>query len=272
MKKIIILTGNEMRHKFFRIYLGASKDIIVLKSYCENGATLESKIKEEEDAGTRTDHLKEREQTEIDFFGTFTEKVQDNSNFLVIQKGEINHERFVEEIEKLNPDLIISYGCSIIKSRLLQTYKNRFINLHLGLSPYYRGSGTNFWPLVNNEPGFIGASFMYIDEGIDTGQIIHQIRAEIYPWDNSQTLGNRLIVNSAICSEKIVGVFEKLTPIPENFFPIFKERYYKNKDFNEESVKIARTNISTGILNKYITTKSVFDNNYPIFENPAIKN
>ena len=61
------------------------------------------------------------------------------------------------------------------------------------MSPYYRGSGTNFWPFVNNELQFIGATFMHIDEGVDTGEIIHQIRANIFHDDNIHQIGNRLI-------------------------------------------------------------------------------
>lgn len=270
MKKIIILTGNELRHKFFRIYLGASKNITVLKSYCENGATLVSKISEEEEARTRTDHLKERQETEIDFFRIFTEKVPDNSNFLVIQKGEINHEKIVAEIENLNPDLIISYGCSIIKSRLLETYKNRFLNLHLGLSPYYRGSGTNFWPVVNQEPGFIGATFMYIDQGIDTGKIIHQIRADIHAWDTIHTLGNRLIRDAAYACERLIESSNQLVTIPDDYFPVYDEKYYKNRDFTEEAVMKAYQNLENGLFSNYLKTKSDFMEKHPIFSNPGL--
>jgi len=48
----------------------------------------------------------------------------------------------------------------------------------LGLSPYYLGSGTNYWPLVNEKPEFVVATFMHIDTDIDTEEIIHQIRAK----------------------------------------------------------------------------------------------
>ena len=38
------------------------------------------------------------------------------------------------------------------------------INVHLGLSPYYKGSATNFWPFVNNELQFLGVTFMVTDK------------------------------------------------------------------------------------------------------------
>ena len=54
------------------------------------------------------------------------------------------------------------------------------------------------WPLVNNEPEYIGVTYMFIDENIDTGDIIHQIRPNLYQHDNVHTLGNRLIKDMAL--------------------------------------------------------------------------
>ena len=46
---------------------------------------------------------------------------------------------------------------------------------------------------MNNEFEFFGYTFMYLDEGIDTGEIIHQGRPKIFPYDNPHQIGNRLI-------------------------------------------------------------------------------
>ena len=132
----------------------------------------------------RTDHLLTKAVTEKDFFSVFCEGIEDQSNPVFIVKGEINDANHVQNIIELDPDLIISYGCSIIKSKLLSVFKGRFINIHLGLSPYYKGSATNFWPFVYNEPQFAGVSFLKIDKGIDAAPIIHQIRPCFKEKDN----------------------------------------------------------------------------------------
>ena len=84
----------------------------------------------------------------------------------MIKKGEINNENIIQEIIKINPDLLVCYGSSLIKDKLIAVFENRFLNVHLGLSPYYRGSGTNTWALINNEPHMVGATFMYLNKGI----------------------------------------------------------------------------------------------------------
>ncbi len=271
MKKIVILTGNELRHKFFSIHLACCQEIQVLKTYRETGVTLQEKVDGEAQSEARSSHLNQRMETEIDFFQTFVQRAPDRSNPTIIQKGAINEEIHVEEIIQLDPDFIVSYGCSIIKSELLKHFENRFINVHLGLSPYYRGSGTNFWPFVNGEPEFIGVTFMHIDRGIDTGQIIHQIRAKIHPWDNMHTIGNRLIADAAKTCEKLLLNSGRLQTPPEGFFPAVPEKYYKNKDFDEQSVTRAYENFGKGMLSSYLKTIAGRSENFPIYSNPGLE-
>ena len=68
------------------------------------------------------------------------------------------------------------------------------VNIHLGLSPYYKGSATNFWPFVYNKLQFLGVTFMKIDDGVDTGEILHQFRPELKPKDTVHDVGNKLII------------------------------------------------------------------------------
>lgn len=162
MNKVIILTGDKKRHEFFRKYMGTFRHFQVLKSYCMQ-SEFERIIKSKSTSELSRIHLESRKQTEFNFFETLTEKVPDNSNPKFIPRGMINDPKIQEEIILLKPDYIISYGCSIIKGDLIAAFVNRFTILNLGLSPYYRGSGTNYWPLVNKEPEFVGTTFKYID-------------------------------------------------------------------------------------------------------------
>ena len=100
----------------------------------------------------------------------------------------------------------------------------------MGLSPYYTGSGTNFFPFVNNEPQFAGATFMFLDEGIDTGEIIHQIRARILKNDNIHKIGNRLIKDVLQNYSQIIINFNKIKKIKTKIIKK-KHLYYRKKRF-----------------------------------------
>ena len=183
----------------------------IIASFCESDAgNIVKKVSQQENNNLRKKHLEERSKSEIEFFKKYCEETIDNSNTIFLNRGDINLDKNVNEIISLNPDLIISYGCSIIRSSLLKVFEGKFINIHLGLSPYYRGSGTNFWPFVEDELSAIGTTFMHIDSGIDTGDIIHQIRAKIKKNDSIHSIGNRLIKDSASECVKIIKNFNML--------------------------------------------------------------
>src|SRR5690349_18512194 len=140
MKKVVIITGSELRHQFFRMFIASFDTIEVVKSFCESqDANLAQVVEKQEDNALRKKHLVLREQTEKDFFELFCNYTEDKSNPYFLPKGAINTEEHVQMIKDLNPDLIISYGCSIIKPPLIELFDKRFVNVHLGLSPYYRG-------------------------------------------------------------------------------------------------------------------------------------
>ncbi len=269
-KRVIILTSSELRHTFFRNFIALSDGISVIHSYCEVlEKSLQTIVKNQRDHILRTKHLLNREQSEKDFFELFVHHIPDNSNTTFLPKGDINSSFYTEAIIKANPDLLIAYGCSIIREPLLSAFAGRFLNVHFGLSPYYRGSGTNYWPLVNKEPEYIGATFMYIDAGIDTGEIIHQIRPRIVWGDNPSSIGNRLILDMAYTYRDIIRHFEviqrmKQLPKPD------KEKVYKRKDFSELSVNILYDNFKNDLVKKYLSEETERCKKVPIICNPTI--
>lgn len=264
-KRIVIITGGELRHDYFRISLSNIPGVETLRTYSEQtlGRLAEVVRKQTDQNELQLEHLRLRDETEKAFFSDYCSTTEDKSNVLRINKGDINLSKHVEEIVTLNPDLIITYGCSIIAPPLIQAFPKRIINIHLGLSPYYRGSGTNYFPFVNNEPQFCGVTFMWIDEGIDTGEIIHQMRAEIKLGDNVHTIGNRLI--SQIPSE--VSLLIEMYPnlrAPEVSFADSPRRLYKNRDFTAESLGLLYGNFSGGMLERYLEQKEDLHNKFPI--------
>ncbi|HEC1762743.1 TPA: formyltransferase family protein [Campylobacter jejuni] len=263
MKKIIILTSDGLRHTFLRKAIALNKNIKVLRSYCEKHS---KQVYDYASDILQIKHLQARELNESDFFANFINLTEDKSNPCFIEKNEINNPNKIDEIIKLNPDLIIAYGCSIIKDPLLEYFKNKIINVHLGLSPYYRGSGTNYFPFVNNELEFVGATFMYMDKGIDTGDIIHQIKARIYENDTLHQIGNRLIGDIVKIYINIINNFEKLEKIPQ---PREKEngKLYKNKDFTKESLEQIYNNFKNGMVENYLQHK----NEIKLYQNPFLK-
>lgn len=87
--------------------------------------------------------------------------------------------QFLELIKNLKPDLCFSiYYRNIFSPDYISIPPMGFINIHPSLLPKYRGSIPTFWALLNNERE-IGVTMHYIDSGIDSGDIIAQVKCRI---------------------------------------------------------------------------------------------
>ena len=269
--KIIILTGNELRHIYFRKYLANDGRFKVLKTYAESDEkSLEKMIfADSKSSDLQKKHVEMRINSENYFFQNYVKTKKDNSQIQVIAKGAINHEVIVNEICDLKPDLLVCYGSSLIRSELLKKFKNKFLNVHLGLSPYYRGSGTNIWPIINNDLQMLGATFMFIDEGIDTGKIIHQFREALIKNDDPHKIGNRIIKKMAKYYCEIIFNFHNLSSEKQ---PSAKGKLYYQKDFNADACLKLYENLTPDKIDNYLAYKKNLQKLPYIVQNKIIKN
>ena len=175
----------------------------------------------------------------------------------------------MNQVLEIRPDIIVAYGCSIIREPLLRAFPNRILNIHLGLSPYYRGSGTNVWAMINREPECVGTTFMYMDSGIDTGKIIHQIRARVFSGDTPHSIGNRLIADSVSCAATLVNRFESLLPVQQLSTP-HESKVYKVRDFTVDACRTLYDNFASGMVNEYLTNFDAITQNRPIITNAGV--
>ena len=196
------------------------------------------------------------------FFEECINLAEDHSNSEYIKRGAINEDKYIDEICKLNPDFIVTYGCCIIKPKLINLFKNRIINAHLGLSPYYFGSGTNFHPFVTKELSAIGCTFMYMDEGVDTGSIIHQLRAHIDPCDSVHQVGTRLIKRM---TQEFIDLIKNMEKVEEKVMVTdMVGKTYKRRDCTASTIRTAYDNIREGMCGEHMQTKQEMDKRFPL--------
>ena len=100
-------------------------------------------------------------------------KLKKNTKFYSIRAGDINSEKVKNIITSNNADIIAVYGTSLLNNTILNNNK-KFVNIHLGLSPYYKGMACTLWPFYNKEPQYVGVTVHLLDNKIDNGPILHQ--------------------------------------------------------------------------------------------------
>ncbi len=114
-----------------------------------------------------------------------------------------NNIEFIDEIEALNPDIIcvVAYG-RILPKEILEIPKYGCINVHGSLLPKYRGAAPIQWAVINGEEK-TGITTMYMDVGMDTGDMILKEEVEIGKdettgelWDRLSKIGGELLVKT----------------------------------------------------------------------------
>jgi methionyl-tRNA formyltransferase len=100
----------------------------------------------------------------------------------------INTIEFIETAKSYNCDLFVSMSFNqIFRANIISLPKLGVINCHAGKLPFYRGRNILNWALINDEKEF-GITVHYVDEGIDTGDIIKQNCYPITDIDNYKSL------------------------------------------------------------------------------------
>ena len=114
-----------------------------------------------------------------------------------------NNPEFLEEVKKLNPDLIcvVAYG-KILPQELLDIPQYGCVNVHGSLLPEYRGAAPIQWAVLNGDKK-TGVTTMFMNAGMDTGDMILKEEVEIGEdettgelWDRLKTIGANLLIKT----------------------------------------------------------------------------
>ena len=249
--KIVIFTSNGIRHKYLANTLSECvDDTLVICEHHENNPT---NGKNDEVLSPINEHFHLRTLTEKEVFSG-NDSFRSN-NVLDLMYKEASSQHTYEIVKEFNPDLMIVFGSSIIKEPLLSLKQNRFINLHLGLSPYYRGSGTNFWPFVNKELEYVGSTILHLDPGIDTGDIITHVTPNFQVGDNVHTVGCKVIKESVNVMKKILVMVKQGKELKRvKQWDVPDSKYYRNRDFNEAVLKTYKQNLENSLIENYLSS------------------
>ena len=127
----------------------------------------------------------------------------------VIQPKKVKDEKIIKKIKEINPDLIVvvAYG-KILPKEIIDIPKYGIINVHSSLLPKYRGASPIHSAILNGDMES-GVSIMYIEEGLDSGDVILQESCDILENDTLGTLHDKLKDLGAIVLEKALKLIEE---------------------------------------------------------------
>ena len=166
--------------------------------------------------------------------GFLPEKIK----ILSVKSGDLNKLERTQLNDALHSDVYVVFGASYIKGWLIDfLVKRRAINIHMGISPYYRGSSCNFWALYDNNPGHVGATIHLLSKGLDNGDMLFHCVPKLHLGDNpfDFTMRSVLVAQQGLVSSvKNESIFSTKSVKQDNSKEV---RYTKNIDFTDDVAK-----------------------------------
>lgn len=117
-------------------------------------------------------------------------------NLKVLQPSNLKAEDFLKELRSLNANLQVVVAFRMLPEVVWKIPEFGTFNLHASLLPQYRGAAPINWAIINGEKE-TGVSTFFIDEQIDTGEMIMQERVDIAPTETAGSLHDKLMIKGA---------------------------------------------------------------------------
>ncbi|APY12679.1 methionyl-tRNA formyltransferase [Seonamhaeicola sp. S2-3] len=137
-------------------------------------------------------------------------KYAKENNLNILQPTNLKSESFLKELKALNANLQIVVAFRMLPKVVWQMPKYGTFNLHASLLPNYRGAAPINWAIINGETK-TGVSTFFIDEKIDTGEMILQEAVAIDPKENAGSLHDKLMTIGSQLVLKTVALIENGT-------------------------------------------------------------
>lgn len=233
--KITIFTSNHKRHLYLLNSMSkiCSKLNVIIETSTIFHGTKDGFYKRSD---IKKDYFLNVKKAEKKIFKDERININKNINLKILQHGDLNLLNKNDLKHFLSSEIFIVFGSSFIKGWLLRFLKKkRAINIHMGISPYYKGTDCNFWALKDNKMGYVGATIHLLNDNLDGGPILYHSISEFHPnpfiYTMSTTKSAIKSLKKYILEKKIF----KLKPLKQDYKKNL--RHSKKKDFTDKIIK-----------------------------------
>jgi len=234
--KATIITSNNLRHKYL---------IDLLSNFCDElyviqeNKTILSGEKSENYQKSKIvkEYFDKVLETQNKIFNKeILNKNNKKIKTLTILKGELNQLSLSYLKDFLKSDIYIIFGSSYIKGELIEfLIKQKAINIHAGISPYYRGTDCNFWALYDDNHHLVGSTIHLLSKGLDSGPILYHAMSNLKKNPFEYTMSTVKSAFHSITQRIKDGSILTIKPLVQDKSK--EVRYSKKSEFNEEIVK-----------------------------------
>ncbi len=234
--KITLFTANKNRHNYLINLLSEISEELFVVQEC--GTIFPGIVQGHyEVSSIMKKYFEKVNNFQVQLFGnSYIDNKKKNIKILTMLYGDLNQCSVDLLSDFLKSDIYIIFGSSYIKGDLVDfLIKKKAINIHAGLSPYYRGTDCNFWALYDDNPNLVGTTIHLLSKGLDSGPILYHAMSNLKNNPFEYTMSTVKSAFHSIAERINDGSILEIKPVEQDKK---KEiRYSKKNEFNEEIVK-----------------------------------
>ena len=203
---ILIISGNHPRHLYLNAKLQTTQNnIFSVIMEREKLYPRKNKFNNTRKNKFFKKHFKDREKEEKKFFNL----KPDVSNFYSIKRKDLNGKKMTNYLKRKKFEVAVVFGVGMLRENVIRLLPKHTINLHLGLSPRYRGTATLFWPFYFLEPQYAGFTLHKLSKNPDSGAILHQGLPKLSKGDKIHTVSCKVVLKACNDLIKLLHIFKK---------------------------------------------------------------
>lgn len=242
--RAIVLTSNKPRHAYLAQTVAREFDVhLVIRE--EKGAYYSNEVAEHPLVEKHFERLGE---SEVEYFGSAR---WPEAKIIDCAKSAVNDPEMVKLALAARPDVVFLFGTTILGDHWLVPFSARIINMHLGLSPFYRGSATLFWPVANGELECVGATVHLAERKVDAGPILARVKPKLAVGDTYYDIGNKTIKRAIDVLPKVAQRYMEgaIRPAVQE---LAGGAVYRKRDFNPTVLRAALDFVGAGLTTSQI--------------------
>lgn len=238
LMKALILTSNSLRHRYFaRTVAGYFDAPIALVEEKKNYYA-----QQRDQSPVVRAHFERIDVAEKLWFADAGDATYPEMR----QVGDINDPDLVTWAVRQRFDVLCLFGTAILGRPWLDAFPTKIINLHLGLSPFFRGSATLFWPFVDRELEHLGTTIHLATAKVDAGEILARVAPDLRAGETYYDITSRLIRDSINRFPSVVSAYLEGRIRPAGQEDI-AGKLYRKADFSEAALQQALSYVGAGL-------------------------
>ena len=251
--KLILFSGDHPRHLFVNKDVPKYFDealIIIMRR--EELLPNPPKNLSTHDKNLFKTHFENRYKVEAATYGDLSPSdVYHNFNTIFVNPHELNTHKIAKVVKDFRADFCFIFGVDLILDPVILELPAVKVNLHLGLSPWYKGGATLFWPFYHLQPQFCGVTFHQITKQADAGEIIHQCTPELLKGDKIHDVAAKCVVKAKKDLRKILTYWKKKRKF-NGKIQHTSGRNWRNIDFHASQLRVIYDLFDDNIVDSYL--------------------